>query len=440
MRIRTSRLLWLLGVALLATMLLMAACGEEEEGAVEGTPEATEVVEEGTPEATKVAEEVPGVTDTEILLGSHLPLSGLAAAWGVPIKAGMDAYLAYVNDQGGVHGRQIKLIVYDDEYTGPTTAEVTRKLVEQDKVFAIVGGLGTAAHSAVYKYLEENGVPDMFILTGESKWDHPVAKNRFPILVEYLNEGRVLGEYIADNYPGKKLGIIAQNDDFGKEGEEGLRLGVEGADMEVAVEYYEATQADLTGQVQRLKNEDVDVIAIYSQPTHVGSVFKSARETLNWDVPILIAGVNAVEIVGALAGYDNIEGAISVMFAYQAFETDNPGIAKYRDTLAEYAPDVEFNNLTMFGFSIAEFMVHILEENGPDLTRESFLDTAESICGWMCPACRSPISFSPTDHRPFEVLVYVRATVDRTTDPPTFTWEPFGEEFNFESTKECPEE
>jgi hypothetical protein len=280
----------------------------------------------------------------------------------------------------------------------------------------------------------------MFILTGNTKWTDPVARNRFAILVDYINEGRVLGEYIAENYPGKKLGIIAQNDDFGKEGEEGLRLGVEGADMEIVVEYYESTQSDMTPQVQRLKNDNVDVIAAYTMPPQAGSVFKSARETLNWDVPILITGVNAVEIVGLLAGYDNIEGAISVMFAHQAFETEHPGIAQHRETLAEYAPEVEFNNLTLFGFAIGEFMVHILEENGPDLTRDSFLDTAESICGWMCSTCRAPVSMSPTDHRPTEVEVYVRATVDRTTDPPTFTWEPFGEEeFDFESTEECPE-
>jgi len=445
MRIRSSRLLWLLGVALLATMLLVAACEEEEEEAVDETPEATEVVEEGTPEATEVAEEtpgvieeVPGVTDTEILLGSHLPLSGLAAAWGVPLKAGMDAYFAYINDQGGVHGRTIKFIVYDSEYTGPTAAEVTRKLVEQDEVFAIMGALGTAAHSAVWKYLEEEGVPDMFILTGNTKWTEPVAKNRFAFLVDYITEGKMLGQYIAENFEGKKLGIIAQNDDFGKEGEEGLRLGVEGADMEIVVEYYEETQSDLTAQVQRLRNENVDVIAIYAMPTHVGSLFKAARETLSWDVPIVVTGVCAVEIVALLAGYDNIEGAVSVVFGHQAFETEEPGIAKHHEIMGQYASGVEVSNLTLVGATIAEGMVNVLEENGPDLTRESFLDTAESICGWVCSTCMVPVNLSPTDHRPTEVEVYVRATVDRSTDPPTFRWEPFGEPFGFESTEECP--
>jgi len=445
MRIRSSRLLWLLGVALLATMLLMAACGEEEEEAAGETPEATEVVEEGTPEATEVVEEtpgvveeVPGVTDTEIILGSHLPLSGLAAAWGVDLKAGMDAYFAYINDQGGVHGRTIKLIVYDSEYTGPTTAEVVRKLVEQDEVFAIMGGLGTAAHSAVWKYLEENGVPDMFILTGNTKWTEPVVKSRFAFLVDYITEGRILGKYIADNFAGMKLGIIAQNDDFGKEGEEGIRLGVEDADMEIVVEYYEETQSDLTAQVQRLRNENVDVIAAYTMPIQAGSVIKSARETLTWDVPILITGVDAVEVVATLAGLDNIEGTVSVVFGHQVFETEEPGIAKHHEIMAQFAPDVTPTNLTLVGATIAEGMVHALEETGPDLTRESFVDAAESVCGWMCSTCMVPVNLSPTDHRPTQVEIYVRATVDRSTDPPTFRWEPFGEPFGFESTEECP--
>jgi branched-chain amino acid transport system substrate-binding protein len=442
-RTRARRWAWLLGVALLATMLVLPACGEDEEDGVgEGTPEATEVADEtpGDAEETPgVVEEVPGVTDTEILLGSHLPLSGLAAAWGVPLKAGMDAYFESINDQGGVHGRTIKLIVYDSEYTGPTASEVTRRLVEQDEVFGIMGALGTAAHSAVWKYLEEKGVPDMFILTGNTKWTEPVVKSRFPILVDYLTEGRMLGEYIAENFPGKKLGIIAQNDDFGKEGEEGLRLGVEDADMEIVVEYYEETQSDLTAQVQRLRNENVDVLAAYTMPPQAGSMIKAARETLSWDVPILLTGVNAVEVVAALAGLDNIEGTVSVVFAYQAFQTEEPGIAAHHEMMAEYAPDVEVGNLTMLGAAIGEAMVHIFEENGPDLTRESFLDTAESICGWVCSTCMVPMNLSPTDHRPTEIEVYIRATVDRSTDPPTFRWEPFGDPISFESTEECPE-
>jgi len=433
-RIRVARWAWLLVVALLATMLAFSACGGGGGGGKE-TPRATEGAGE-----TPGAENVPGVTDTEIVLGSHLPLSGLAAAWGVDLKAGMMAYFDYVNDQGGVHGRKIKLLVEDDQYTGPMASEVTRKLVEQDKVFAMMGGLGTQAQSAVWKYLEANGVPDMFLLTGETKFTDPVVKSRFGFLVDYLTEAKILGKYIADNFAGKKLGIIAQNDEFGQEGEQGVREGVKDANMDIVSESYEETQSDLIGQVQRLKNENVDVIAAYAMPVQVASIIKGAHETLGWNVPIVITGVDAVEVVAQLAGLDNIEGTVSVVFGHQVFEKDVPGIAKHWEIMAKFAPGVTPTNLTLVGATIAEAMTKILEETGPDLTREKFLDTAESLCGWMSSSAMVPSNVSPTDHRPVEVEVYVRATVDRLTDPPTFRWQPFGEPFGFESTPKCPEE
>jgi branched-chain amino acid transport system substrate-binding protein len=431
-RIRIGRWAWLLVVALLATMLVFSACGGEEEE------------KEGTPQVTKAAGETPsagdttGVTDTEILLGSHLPLSGLAAAWGVDLKAGMDAQIAYVNDNGGVNGRKLKLIVGDDQYTGPMASEVVRKLVEQDKVFAIVGGLGTAAHSAVYKYLETNGVPDMLMLAGLSRFTDPVVKTRFGYLVAYTDEGRILGQYIAENFPGKKVGFIEQNDEFGEEGYTGLLEGVKDSNNEVVVETFETTENDLAAQVSRLKNQNVEVMAIYGEPIQATSAIKNAHETLNWDVPVVITGVDAVEIVGALAGYDNIEGAVSVVYAHQAYEKDNPGVAQHYEIMAKYGAGKTPTNLTMVGASIIEIMTKILEDAGPDLTREKMLDAAESLCGWTPSTGVAPINMSPTDHRPNEVESYVRATVDRSTDPPTFAWELFGDFVSFESTPKCP--
>jgi len=426
-RIHLGRWMWLLVPALLIAALGMSGC--DGDGGGKETPAAT-----GSPGG---ADNTPGVTDTEVLLGSHLPLSGYAAAWGVDLKAGMDAYFAYVNDQGGVNGRKIRLIVGDDQYTGPMASEVVRKLVEQDKVFAIMGGLGSAAHGAVWKYLEAKGIPDMFILTGDSKWTVPVVKTRFAWLVDYITEGKILGQYIADNFPGKKLGILAQNDEFGSEGEKGIREGVKDAGMQIVSEYYEETQGDLIAQVQRLKNENVDVIAAYAMPIQVASAIKGAHETLGWNVPIVITGVDAVEVVGALAGLDNIEGTVSVVYGHQAFEKDNAGVAMHWDIMAKYAPGVKPTNLTLTGASIAEGITNILRNAGRDLTREKFLDAAESTCKWEAPAGLAPSSMSPTDHRPIEVEEYVRATTDKSTNPPTFVWKPFGDLINFESTKDC---
>lgn len=189
--------------------------------------------------------------------------------------------------------------------------------------------------------------------------------------------------------------------------------------------------------MQRLKAANVDVIALYSMPVQAASAFKVARETLNWEVPIVVSGVDAVEVVAKLAGYDNIEGAVSVVFGHQAFEKDNAGVAKHWEMMSKYAPGIAVDNLTLLGEFIGEYMVQILKQAGPDLTRESFLAAAESMCDFQCSACMVPSSMSPTDHRPIEVEVYLRATVDRSTDPPTFRWEPFGEPFGFESTEDC---
>jgi len=348
----------------------------------------------------------------------------------------MKAYYDYINDQGGVYGRKIEIIIEDNQSSPPVAIEAARKLVEQDKVFAIQGSLGGGTHSAIWKYLEEKGIPDMYVLDGDPKWTDPVVRTRFGFLVDYITEGRILGKYIAENFDGKKLGIIAQNDDFGKECKKGIEMGLEdeGADMEIVTQYYDETQTDITAQAQRLKRENVDVIAFVGRPVQAANLFKTARETLSWDVPVVLTGVDAAEVTAALAGYDNIEGAVSVVFGHQAFETDNPGVAKHIQLMAKYSPDVKPDNLTLVGAAISEGMVNVLRQAGPDLTRESFLDAAESVCDFVCSTCLVPTSTSPTDHRPTEVEVYVRATG---TTAETFKWEPFGESFGFESTKEC---
>jgi branched-chain amino acid transport system substrate-binding protein len=401
-------------LALVAVPLLVVACGGDEK-----------------------VENTPGVSDSEIKIGTLLPMSQTAAAaWGVSLSEGMRAYFDYINDKGGIYGRKINFIVGDSQYTGPVASEAVRKLVEQDQVFAIQGTLGTDAESAVYKYLEENGVPDMYLLTGESKFTDPVARNRFGFLVDYTDEGRILGKYIADTFSGQKLGIIAQNDDFGKEGEQGLKEGIEenGAHLETVTEYYDVTQNDITSQVQRLKSDNVDVIGFYGMPAQAASLFKTARQSLSWDVPVVISGTDAVEIVGALAGYENIQGAVSVVLGHQAFETDVPGVAKHHEIMARYAPGVKPSNLTLVGASLSEAMVNLMEQAGADLTRASFLDAAESVCRFMCSTCLLASTTSPTDHRPAEVDLFVRA---KGTTADTFKWEPFGEPYGFETTKDC---
>ena len=408
----------LLAVALGLTLLFAGGCGDNDE-------------ENGSP--TAVVGDSTGVTDTEIKIGTLLPLTGTAAAWGIALSQGMKAYFDYINDQGGVHGRKITFLIEDDHYNPPDTIEVVRKLVEQDKVFAIVAGLGENAHSAVWKYLEERNVPDMFVTGGLLKWSEPPVHSRFSGSVDFVTEGKMLGKYVVENYPGTKLGLLLQNDEMGSDSEKGLNIALEGSDIEiVAKESYEAINFDATAQTQRLHNAGAEVIIAFAIPPQAASLVKTARDTLNWDVPIIVSGINAdqifIDLAGEKTGEPLAEGVISIVMGHMVNEAENPAIKAHIELMEKYGRGTPVSNFSLYGAAMGELIVEILNLAGPDLTRESFLDAAESIRGWYCNGCMVPISLSPTDHRPLEMEMYTRVE--------NGTWVTFGEPVSFESTPE----
>jgi ABC-type branched-subunit amino acid transport system substrate-binding protein len=421
MKTSHSRRFLLVG-ALVATALLAAlACGGEKEKS-ENTAGASPAATQSTG-----SENVPGVTDTQILLGSHFALSQSPATAYAPIMDGYRAYFDYVNSQGGVYGRKIKLIVGDDHYNPADTLEVVRKLVEQDHVFAMIGCLGESTHTTVWKYLEEQGIPDLFQTSGIVKWTEPVAHTRFGGNPDYYTEGKMLGQYIAQHYAGKKLGLLLQNDEIGVDGEKGLRDGLEGSDVEiVARETFETTQWDVTAQTQRLKNANPDVVAAYAIPPPAASLVKVSREVLNWDVPFVVSGVNASDVFAQLAGAQNAEGAVSVVFGKQLYQTDDPAIQLHLQIMKDFGQGVPPSNFTLYGAAMAEIMVKGLQNAGPNLTRESLIEGLESIRDWCCTACMVPVNMSPTDHRPMEMEFYIKLH--------NGNWEPFGDPISFEST------
>ena len=418
-----KRLVWTaLSVALVAVVLMLTGCGGETED--EANPQAGTAV--GAGDST-------GVTDTEIKLGTHYPLTGAAAPYG-EIAYGMKAFFDYVNAQGGVYGRKINFIIGDDRYNPPDTVEVVRRLVEQDKVFAMISGLGEETHSAVWKYLEEKGIPDMYLSTGLEKWTDPISKNRFGGNPDYVREGIYLAQYIVKTYPGAKVGLMLQGDQLGQEGEKGLRQGIEGSDVEItSVENYEAVASDLTAQTQRLKAANVDVIAAFAMPVQGASVVKAARDTLNWDVPIVVSGILCTDLFIMLAGAENAEGLESYTFGRQVYEPQIPGVQKYQKIWAKFQNGVtgELSNFELYGMSIAEATVWDLEMAGKDLTRETFLNAAESMCQVACSTCDGfgTWNTSPTDHKINETFI-VNVVKDG-------KWMPVGETTSFESTTDC---
>jgi len=432
---KPSRLVLLAVAALMVFGLSFVACGggEEETGGGGGGGAAAWP----TPAPGAGVGETIGVTDTSVKIGTLLPMSNTpATAWGVPLSAGMRAEFDYVNDNGGIYGRKIDFIVGDSQYAGPAASESVRKLVEQDGVFAIQGTVGIEAELAVMTYLQEKGIPDMFLQAAESEVVNPISYQRYRWLVDYTKEGQILGKYIGETYPGKKVGIIAQNDNFGKAGEAGVKQGLQdaGSNAETTTQYYDATITDVTAQVQRLKADGAEVIAAYTQPSQAASAIRAARETLSWDAPFFMTGVNAAEIMGALSGYDNIKDSVTVSFGPQSWQTaDYAGVQQFQDRMKKYQPDAQINSVAFSGYGVAEAMVEVLILTGPDLTRTNFLKAAETICKLDTGAVLTPKSLSPTDHDFNEAEVFVKATGTGAD----FKWVPFGDVIDFESTKDC---
>jgi branched-chain amino acid transport system substrate-binding protein len=371
-------------LSLMAAGLVVAGCSSSNEEASGPTP--------GGP--------VPGVTDTEILLGTHMPLSNSpAASWGV-VADGMKAYFEYVNSQGGVYGRKIKLIVGDDHYAAPDAVEVVRKLVEQDGVFAIVGGLGDSTHLAVMDYIAEKGVPDLFIAGGMPEFTDPLVETRFAMLTDYETEGKITADYVKEHYAGKTEGIIYENNEGGNLELHLAEEALAGSSVKiVSKQAYDFVNFDLTAQVQRLKADNPDFVYVIGNPGSLSSALKVAREVLNWDVPFITSAVSAVEMTIQLVGPANAEGLVSFTTGRMISETDDPGVERHIELMEQFAPGVEPSSLTEFGMIIAEFTVQALKNAGPDLTRESVVDGAEQVRGYCCTVCLAPGSLSPTDHR-----------------------------------------
>lgn len=419
---RKTYILWLLGLLVTVAMVVAMACGDDEEEDGEA-PTATE------PSATEPADgaEVPGVTDTEILLGTHQPLSGSPAAVYAQIAKVTSAYFDFINEtEGGVHGRKITLLIEDDQYTPSLTVEVVRKLVEQDGVFAMLNGLGTATHMAVVDYLQDRGVPDMYMSTGAIEWvkDPETRPTVFGTIPNYIAEGLVLGDYIAKTYPGMKLGFIGQNDEFGQDGLEGIERGVGDALEILDPEWFEAVDPDVNSQVDRLQAAGADVVVVFAVPTQAAAAPRHARADLNWDVPFVITGVSANELTLALAGEGNMEGVVSQVAIRQAYETDHPGIAAHLELLENYGEGLAPNYLTIYGQTVGEIMVETLTQAGPDLTREGLIEAAESATDFQCTVCLFPGTVSATDHDPTQSVIL--ASVENGQ------WVPFGDGYTWE--------
>jgi branched-chain amino acid transport system substrate-binding protein len=330
-----------------------------------------------------------GATDTEIKIGQTNPLSGPASAFGNIGKAEA-AYIRMINERGGVNGRKINLIQYDDAYSPPKTVEQVRRLVESDEVLTTFNIIGTPPNAAVHKYLNSKAIPHLLAGSGASRFTDP--KN-FPWTISanpnYQSEAHIYAKYILENYPNAKIGILYQNDDLGKDYVKGLKdgLGAKASSMIVKELSYETSDPTIDSQLVALKASGADLFYNMSTPKFAAQSIRKAAE-LGWK-PVHILEVNATAVGQVLvpAGIENAKDIISVAYGKDPLDpqwADDEGMKRYKAFMATYAPGEDANSgYATYGYSTAALLVHILRQCGDELTRANIMKQATSIKGFV---------------------------------------------------------
>jgi branched-chain amino acid transport system substrate-binding protein len=367
----------------------------------------------------------PGATDTEIKIGNIMPYSGPASAYATIGKTEA-AYFNKINAEGGIQGRKINFISYDDGYNPAKTVEQARKLVESDEVLLIFNSLGTANNTAIQKYMNARKVPQLFVSTGAAKWNDP--KN-FPWTMgwqpNYQTEARIYAAYILKNYPGKTIGILYQNDDFGKDYVIGLQDGLGGqASKLITVEAsYETTSPTVDSQVVQIRSDNPDIFVNVATPKFAAQAIRKLGE-LKW-TPVQFLSNVAVSVGSVMkpAGYENAQGILSAAYLKDPKDPkwrDDPAMNEWRAFMTKWYPEGDQEDAaTVFAYGIAKGLEQVLRQCGDDLTRENIMKQAANLnfeIGIYLPGTK--IKTSPTDFAPLEQLQMMRFKGE--------SWELFG--------------
>ncbi|HEX2365309.1 MAG TPA: ABC transporter substrate-binding protein [Bradyrhizobium sp.] len=356
-----------------------------------------------------------GASDTEIKIGNIMPYSGPASAYGVIGKT-EQAYFDKINAEGGINGRKIKFISYDDGYSPPKAVEQARKLVESDEVLVVFNPLGTPSNSAIQKYLNGKKVPQLFVATGATKWNDP---KDFPWTMgwqpSYQSEARIYAKYLMKEKPDARIGVLYQNDDFGKDYLKGLKDGLGAkASMITAEESYETTEPSIDGHIVKLKSTGVDVFISITTPKFAAQAIKKLAE-IDWHPLHIVSNVSA-SVGGVIkpAGFENSQGILSAAYAKDGADPqwdNDPGMKKFLDFLARNYPEGNrLDGSVVYGYGVAQTLVKVLQMCGDDLTRANVMKQAASLKDFepdtLLPGIK--INTSATDFAPIEQLQMMR--------------------------------
>jgi branched-chain amino acid transport system substrate-binding protein len=357
-----------------------------------------------------------GATATEIKIGNIMPYSGPASAYGVIGKT-EQAYFDKINAEGGINGRRISFISYDDAYSPPKTVEQARKLVESDEVLLIFNSLGTPPNSAIQKYMNTKKVPQLFVATGATKWNDP---KDFPWTMgwqpNYQSEAQIYAKYILKNYPNGKIAILYQNDDYGKDYVKGLKdgLGANAATMIIAEEPYEVTQPTIDSSVVKLKSLGADVFFDVTTPKFAAQAIKKMAE-IEWKPAHFLNNVSvSIGSVMKPAGFENGQGIISSIYLKDPTDPqwkDDPAMKAWNAFLDKYFPDANRADVNvMYAYIVSQGLVHVLKNCGNDLTRANVMEQAAAIRDYqplgLLPGVK--VNTSATDFAPLSQLQLMR--------------------------------
>ena len=368
----------------------------------------------------------PGATDTTIKIGNIMPYSGPASAYGT-IGRVEAAYFKKINDEGGINGRKIDFVTLDDGYSPPKAVEQVRKLVEQDEVLLVFQPLGSPSNSAIHQYMNAKKVPQLFVATGASKWGDPA---HFPWTMgwqpSYQTEARIYAKYVLASKPDARIGILYQNDDFGKDYLKGIKdiLGDKAAKMIVAEASYEVTDPTVDSQIVSLKGAGADVFFNVTTPKFAAQAIRKAYD-IGWHPLQLLTNVSiSVGSVMTVAGLEKGVGIITADYRKDPVDPqwqDDPAMKEWRAFMAKYYPEGDIrDNSNVYGYAVAQTLVQTLKQCGDNLTRENVMKQAASLdltSGLLAPGIK--ITTSPTDFYPIKQM--------RLQKFDGKSWVPFGE-------------
>jgi len=371
-----------------------------------------------------------GATDTEIKIGNIMPYSGPASAYGVIGKT-EEAYFRKINAEGGINGRKITFVSYDDAYSPPKTVEQARKLVESDEVLMIFNPLGTPPNSAIQKYMNQKKVPQLFVATGATKWNDP---KEFPWTMgwqpNYQSESQIYAKYILKNHPNAKIAVLYQNDDYGKDYLKGFKdgFGAKASSLIVMEESYEVSEPTIDSHIVKLRSTGADVFFNITTPKFAAQAIKKNME-IGWKPLHFLNNVSAsIGSVIKPAGFENAQDIISSNYLKDPtdpqWKTDK-GMIAWNEFLDKYYPEANRADASvMYAYTVAQGLVHVLKACGDDLTRENIMKQAASIrdleLDGLLPGIK--VNTSATDFAPISQLQLMKFKGE--------TWDRFGEILN----------